>query len=134
MYIWETNLEICKIVNQLDKDIEGEQLTPSKIEGLNRIAVHSGYYACLNKIRQLNNLKGFETVKGGLGSHTEIIDCLNKYEDLPDKNEIMRTMRKLKEYRKKADYEDGNSNLFSRDPVDRIIKTCEKTFNTLNKL
>lgn len=134
MYIWETNLEISRLVSSLDEDNNGVKLSPSKMEGLNRVAVHTSYYACLNKIRQINELKQINTKHGGHNSHNDIIESINKYEDFDDKDKLIRTLKSLKEYRRKADYDAENSDLFTYTSVKRILDKCDNAFEVLKNI
>lgn len=118
----------------IEKDSEGKPLPSSNIEGLYRVAIHTGYYACLNKIRQINELKNISTKHGGNNSHNDIIESIREYEEISDKTRLIQLMKTLKEYRRKADYEDGNANIYTNAGVNRILNNCEKAFNILKSI
>lgn len=134
MYIWSTHLEIGDILSELENDNNDSKLTNSKIEGLNRLAIHAGYYACLNKIRQINSTKIITTKKGGKDSHNDIIESIRQYKDIQNKNKLIVDMKSLKDYRTKADYEDGNAFLYTNESTKEILKKCKKTFDILDKI
>ena len=135
MYIWKTNLELSSILINFSSINENNKLTTGQLEGFSRLAVHAGYYACLNKIREINELKEIKTVSGGNESHINIIDAILTYDDHSEvnKNKLVRRMRQLKEYRRKADYERGYNNIFKSNFICKKINEFNSVFEELEK-
>ncbi|XJS11038.1 hypothetical protein ACF3NG_01880 [Aerococcaceae bacterium WGS1372] len=135
MYVWKDNLTMSEKLLELIKT-NTQNYPLSSIEAISRVIISKSYYACYNKIVELNDLYGLGKSNPGEGSHINTIDRVQLYDSekgfSPNvRTEITRNMRYLKENRTKADYELGSSYLYNIKSVEKHLAKAKDIFELL---
>lgn len=129
MYLWENHLAFSSYLLENFSNIDAKHR-----EAALRTIIHNDYYACFHKVKQLDELHGYSTVGGGNNSHNDVIDKIRNYNvdlTLREKQKIIRELKEMKDYRRKADYKEGASYIFKIEIVTDLHQKSIKLFETL---
>lgn len=133
MYHWNTNIILCdKLLSYVENDTF---LFDEHVEGFMRMVISRAYYACFHELKAKNEHFGIHPEVNSSYSHDNVIDALLAYPETCDRANISRLrnqMKQLKDYRKKADYEEQHT--FSKDYAREILKKSQRILNAIRTI